>query len=150
MRDLSQKVLSSGNVVFDGSQEHQSGEFKGKRYSVIFHQVTVSSLTDGVKRSLNSLRFPVVAPQSKNKVLVLVCGTKPHILDEGLNGDGKKRPFAFSEVVSEERDLLQATQDGLMDPELQVTLLSQVHLDLRAVLDIFKSHGQAHGASHSK
>ena len=34
--------------------------------------------------------------------------------------------FAFSEVVSEELDLLQATQDGFFDPELQVRLLAEI------------------------
>ena len=67
--------------VFDGSREHQSDEFKGKRYSVIFHGGrVVTSLTDGLKRSLNNLRFPVVAAQSNNeyslRFLCLLAGTK--------------------------------------------------------------------------
>ena len=53
--------------MFDGSREHQSDEFKGKRHSVIFHRVAVTSLTEGLIRSLNSLRFPVVAAQSNNE-----------------------------------------------------------------------------------
>ena len=67
-------------LVFDGSREHQSDEVKGKRYSVIFHQVAVTSLTDGLIRSLISLRFPVVAAQSKNecalRFLYLFGGTR--------------------------------------------------------------------------
>ena len=67
-------------LVFDGSREYQSDEFKGKRYHLIFHQVAVTSLTDGLIRSLNSLRFPVVAAQSKNecalRFLYLFGGTR--------------------------------------------------------------------------
>ena len=53
-------------------------------------------------------------------------GNKAQIFDQGLPGEGNRRPIAFSEAVSEELDLLQATQDGLMDPELQVRLLAEI------------------------
>ena len=88
-------------LVFDVSREHQLDEFKGKRYSVMFHQVTLTSLTHGLKRTLNSLRFLVVAAQSKNecslRFLYLFVGTwrKPSIkdfLEKEIGG-----PFAFSE-----------------------------------------------------
>ena len=127
--------------MFNGSQEHQSGEFKGEMYSVIFHQVTVASLTDGLKRSLNSLRFPVVAAQSKNecslRFLFLFAGTKRKSSNKDFLENVIGGAFASSEAVSEELDLLQATYDGLIDPELQVRLLAEIeecvhfiHLDL--------------------
>ena len=96
---------------------------------MIFHRVAVTSLTDGSNRSLNCLRFAVVAAQSKNecslRFLHLFAGTRrkssiKDFLEKEIGG-----PSAFSEVVSE-LDLLQATQDGLMDPELQVRLLTEI------------------------
>ena len=66
-------------LVFDGFREHQLDEFKGKRYSVIFHQVAVTSLTDYTIVDTD-LRFPVVAAQSKNecalRFLYLFGGTR--------------------------------------------------------------------------
>ena len=63
----------------------ESDAFKEKRYSVIFHQVTLSSLAEGSRGPLNSLQFPVVAAQSKNerslRLLYLFSGTKAKIFD---------------------------------------------------------------------
>ena len=71
----------------------------------------------GLKRSFNSLRFPVVAAESNDSCTCL----RKDFLEKEIGG-----PFAFSEVVSEELDLLQATQDGLIDPVLQVRLLAEI------------------------
>ena len=127
--------------VFDVFRENQSDEFKEKRYSVILHQVAVTSVTDGLIGSLDSLRFPVVAAQSKNKCalrfLYLFGGTRrkssvKDFLKKDICGS-----FAFSEVVSDKLDLLQETPEGLMDPELQVRLLAEIEEGVHHFIFIF-------------
>ena len=93
----------------------------------------------------------MVAAQSKNKCFVrflyLFAGIKRKSLIKDFLEKEAGSPFAFSEVVSEELDLLQAIQDGLMDPELQVSLLAEIEEGVHHFMLISPSHGQPHGAT---
>ena len=77
----------------------------------------------------------MVAAQSKNecslRFLYLFAGTKRKSWIKDFLEKEAGSPFAFSDVVSEELDLLQATQDGFMDPGLQVRLLAEIEEGVR-------------------
>ena len=90
---------------------------------MVFHRVPLMSLTDGLTRSLNSLRFPVVAAQSKNE-----CAQQ--FLFFFFVEEASAHIRFFSDEIG---GVLQVTQNSVIDPKFLVRLLAEIEKGARSL-----------------